>query len=372
MIVVASHAAKLNGKIHEVPVITVINTLRENKMSFIYIRHSLEGNFQSYAYFYKKGLLVNEQKIFTLSKFSVLRYFTEVLSTFVFLLNKQVNIFIGVDPLNALIGVLLKSVRKTRKNIFYTADFTYKRFGNRILNWFYLSIDKFCVRNSFQVWNVSNRIFLIRQQYGVNSEKNKMVPNVPSNLYLSYVENIKRREKYTLITLGMLSDQIDYIGLFDAVEVLSKKYKKIKLKVLGGGPLENDFKGYVREKSLSERIIFYGQVDNTIALREISLSGIGCALYSGKWSFNYYGDSMKCREYLSFGLPVLTTNTHSTVDEISRYKAGVVTENDAKCYVDSIEQIFESYSIFSKNAKNLGNKYLDIHSKLIKESLEYE
>jgi glycosyltransferase involved in cell wall biosynthesis len=297
MIIVASHANIVNGKIHEVPVNTIIEILQNRKEEFIFIRHSMNGDFQSTAYFYKNGQVIANKKIPVILKISILRYITEILFTFSFVYLKRYDsdlCFIGIDPLNALVGCFLKKTKKVKKAIFYTVDFSPKRFANRFLNYCYHTIDKYCVKHSDQVWSVSSRIYEVRKKMGLSNEKNIFLPNVPSSEYEKFVSN--NRSPWTLITLGTLSDQIDYVGLFEAVKLLKDEVPSVRLKVIGGGPKEAEYKDYVTSNGLKDYIKFFGQLDHERALEEISTSGIGVALYNGKWNFNYYGDSMKSRE----------------------------------------------------------------------------
>ncbi|MFA5009126.1 MAG: glycosyltransferase [Candidatus Paceibacterota bacterium] len=366
MIIVVSHSSFIDGKFHEVPVNTLIDVLIEKKEKFVFIRHSITGIFKSNAYFYEDGKLKNNQEIFTIQSILILRYLTECILTFFFIgfHFKEKIIFIGVDPLNALTGLLLKIFKRTKKFIFYTPDYSPKRFNNKILNNIYHLIDKTCVKYSDQVWNVSSRICGVREKMGLIDSKNIFLPNVPSSKYMKFFSNSKNKE--TLIILGKLENQIDYIGLFDSMVVLKSKIPSICLKIIGGGPQKSFYKNYVKDKKIDDRVYFLGQLNHENALEEISKSGIGLALYNGKWEFNYYGDSMKCREYFSFGLPVITTDTHSTVDELIKYKAGIVCDLNSQNYTEAVLKILNKYEEYSSNSYNLGKKYSDKNEQIIK------
>lgn len=366
MFILAGHATLINDKFVEVPINTIFDLLINNKKTFIFIRHSMDGKFRSRVYFYKKGILIHETKLWVISNISVLRYITEILATFIFLFSQKLEkapTYIGGNPLNAFTGVLLKKIGKINKVIFYTCDYTKNRFENKVLNTIYQKMDRINVFHSDQVWNVSSRIYNLRSDMGLEKSKNIFLPNVPSDNFKTYTG--REKSPYTFITMGMLSDQIDYIGFFDAIKILSEKQPKIKLKVLGGGEKEDEYKKYVKKIKMDKNIIFYGQVDHKKVFEELSSSGIGFALYNGKWSFNYYGDSMKCREYFAFGIPVITTDTHSTVEEIIEYKAGIVCKNEVNDYVYAVMKIWDKYKLYSHNAQSLANKYQDIHKKLI-------
>lgn len=121
MIVTTSHAARINGKIYEAPANTLVEVLKNLKKDFLFIRHSIDGKMPSFVYSYKKGELVKEEKMFVISRISVLRYITEICSTILFLLSQKAKSisYIGIDPLNAFSGTVLKKLGKIKK-IFIT------------------------------------------------------------------------------------------------------------------------------------------------------------------------------------------------------------------------------------------------------------
>ena len=356
MIVIITHSA-LDGSNPEGMISAALNVLIENKYDFFFIKHSILGTFKSKFYIYEKGLLKREGLIFTIRSLPVARYITEILSTFVFLFskNKGENIIIGVDPLNALVGLILRLLGRAKKVVFYTPDYSVKRFDNLFLNQIYHFIDRLCVKYSDQVWNVSSRICKVRKEMGLIENRNIFLPNIPSENYKRFLHNVRNRN--ILITLGALDEQIDYLGLFDAIAILKKSNPSIILKVVGSGPKELFYKNYIKRNNLDRYVIFLGQIDHDKALEEMSRSGIGFALYNGKWGFNYYGDSMKCREYFSFGLPVITTDTHSTVEEIIECGAGVVCDLGCNNYVNAVLEIYKNYNRYSNSSYGLGSKY---------------
>jgi len=291
MIIISGHASFINGKIFEAPVNTLAETLIAEKKDFIHIRHSIDGSLKSKVYFYKKGILASEEKLPVLQRVSILRYLSEIVATFIFLcrLKSQSKIYIGADPLNAFSGVLARKADGIQKSVFFTADYSEKRFGNPALNFFYQSLDRFCIRKADFVWNVSSRIYNLRAKMGVG-KRNKLVPNIPSDEYKKYLKN--QKNKFHLITMGILGDQFDFNNLFLALKELISTDKEIVLDIVGDGPKKEAFVKAVSELGIANNVKFWGYVDHSIALELVSKSGIGLALYNGNWSFNYFGDSM--------------------------------------------------------------------------------
>lgn len=372
MLVTTSHASFIRGGIYEAPANTITEALIRLRSNFLFIRNSIDGNLPSMVYEYRNGTLVNERRMFVFRKPHVIRYVSEVIAmvfTCMHVGRPRIT-FVGVDPLNCTAGILLKKFRRTRKVVYFTVDYTERRFSNTLLNRLYHSLDRWCAQNADAVWNVSTRIRAVRERMGIPVERNLLVPNVPSDAYRAYLSN--ERKRYHLVTLGVLGEQMDYRGMFDAVRLLRVTYPDIRLTVVGSGPKQESLMSYVRDHGLADIITFTGHLSHGEALEVISRSGVGMALYNGAWSFNHFGDSMKCREFFCFGLPVVTTDTHSTVDEIQQYGAGVVCSMGAQAYHDAIDSIFKDYDRYSRSATALAERYANIHERLLRPLLDSE
>jgi len=373
MLIIAGHATRSDGFIHEFPNILLIEDLMKEKKSFFYIRHSIDGRYFSQLFFYSKGIQKYMVILPTIPFPSILRYSSElffnvIISMLISTINLKRVIFIGIDPLNALGGILLKKIRFAKITIFYSVDFSNTRFKNKLLNSIYLSIDSLSARKSTQVWNVSKRIFKLREQQKISPEKNKLVPNVPVST-IKKIKNKKTKDEHRLITLGILNNQLDFKNLIYAINSITNKGKNVSLAIVGTGPEKVYLQNLVTELNLDKHVFFLGYLEHKKALEEIAKSDIGLALYNGSWSFNYYGDSLKCREFFSIGLPVISTNTHSTVEDITEYKAGIIVKQTIDDYVSAIENIIQNYQYYSKNSKLLAQKYSNIRINLLQDIL---
>jgi 5S rRNA maturation endonuclease (ribonuclease M5) len=62
---------------------------------------------------------------------------------------------------------------------------------------------------------------------------------------------------------------------------------------------------------------------------------------------------------------VVSTDSHSTVEEIKDYKAGEIVLADVDKYVTAIRKIFKSYDRYAAKAQSLGDAYNDVHKRQI-------
>lgn len=363
----ASHVTLIEGKEYDGIGNVLKDVLPAISDDFIFVRHSMEGGLASQVQYFDKGVVTRTKELGVISGIGPLRYITEVISTVRFFKKNPVDVFIGIDPLNALAGVILKKAGAVKKTVFYTADYSVNRFSLKLLNYIYHRIDMYCVTQSDEVWSVSPRIVKIRESMGLASKKNILLPNVPPEKYNYMKDNVHNRQ--TLFTCGIVDTQLDFESSIRAVSILRDEFPDLQLVVVGNGPEVERLEALAVELDVVERVHLKGRRDLSGTLDEMSKAGIGLALYTGVWGFNEYGDSTKCREFANFGLPIITTDTHATVPEIVEYEAGVVTEPGVEHLVTAIKKVLEHYDDYSEKSVQLGAAHTGAHRKILQRVL---
>jgi glycosyltransferase involved in cell wall biosynthesis len=356
----ASHAAYIEKKEYDGIANVLIEALSAENFTYTMVRHSIDGRLLSVVRAYKNKAIQEERGLFVIKRPAPIRYISEFFSTVAyFTFMQKVDIYVGIDPLNALVAVVLQKLHRIERSIFYTPDYSPRRFNNTVLNSIYHAIDRYCVRHSDEVWCVSGRIQQVRRDMGLAEDKNILIPNVPPAKF-DYLRN-NQHGKQTLITYGIIDKQLDFEGPIRALATLKHKYPHIRLVIVGNGPEEPRLKILARSLHVSDRVDFMGRQPLAETLKLASTAGIGLSLYTGAWEFNTYGDSTKCREYAYFGLPILSTDSHATVEEIRSMGAGIIVAQDVMQYVEAITTILDNYKKYSTASAKLGKKYYDIH-----------
>lgn len=369
MVVFASHVALVEGKEYDGIGNTLKATLGSTVDEYIFVRNSIDGRLPSEVQIYTGGSLRASEDLGVISKFGPIRYVSEYIKTVRYFKTRRkvVDVYIGVDPLNALSAIRLRNKGVVSKAVFYTADYSPKRFANPILNFMYHAIDLYCVRHADEVWSVSTRICEVRRKIGLAEEKNVFIPNVPPVEYDSYKHNA--RDKFKLITTGILDKQLDFDGAIKAISILRDEFPNLTMTIIGNGPEETRLRELASHEGVAGRIEFTGRLPLEQALELQSKAGIGLALYTGVWGFNYYGDSTKCREYFNFSLPVISTDTHSTVEDIRESGAGEIVDLDYEQYVAAIRKIIGSYDSYSLASGRVGEMYSGVHRREVERLL---
>jgi glycosyltransferase involved in cell wall biosynthesis len=332
--------------------------LEKKKKSYIYIQHSLFSGNATQIIVSKAGKKSIRKRGFIFLPVPI-RIFQEYVITILVLFRyaTEEGIYIGVDPLNAFLGIILRKIGKIKKVIFYTADYAEKRYPNAFMNEIYHWFDKFGIRNADQIWNVSSRITTLRKRQGVAKDRNFFVPNAPA-LKSQRMSN-STVEPHTLVIVTHITKTIDFESIITAVKKLKKKYRDIKLFIIGNGDYREDLERFVSSLKLTNSIVFTGSKTHKEVMEVLSKSGIGLAVYTDDFPWTRYGDSMKAREYLACGLPVIITDVPSTANDIKKAHAGIVIKS-SKEIESAIEALFKNKKSYEKmriNARNLAKKH---------------
>lgn len=335
--------------------------------SLLFISHPLlpDQSVSSYENF-SKGLLV-QKKLTKLLHQEFFKYISQAVCSFIWVVQskQKYDLFVGVDPLNALVGILLKKIGIVSRIVFYTIDFVPKRFKNKLLNEIYHFIDKICLIHSDEVWNVSYRIKEGREKIrgfkGKIFNKQKVVPIGVWNNKVKKV-HFSKIKKHQILFLGYLAEKQGVQLVLHAIPNVIKKIKDFHFLIIGGGDYEDQLKLLTSKLKINKYVTFKGWVKDRNSIDTImSSSAIAVAMYDkSKDSFTYYADPTKLKDYLSAGLPILMTNVPHNAHEIEQHKCGQVIEyNKNKLAVAIINLLTDERKLkmYKKNALQYIKEY---------------
>lgn len=345
MIVIASHSIKAGGKISYM-IVDNLNFLLKNKDRMI-IHHSLYGDFNSqYSFSY------NDKKTFDvpflINGSLVIRLISEIIGTqFILFKNRnRITHYIGLDPLNAFNGLFFKIFNTEVKVTYLVPDYSTKKYENFLLEKIYKTIERFVSKKADNLLCVSKAIFDIK--------------NVRPNVYLfnnypafSIVPSTKemKRNKKKLFMVGYLDDYYKLDELFEAISMLRKSFG-VDFYIIGGGKKEEDYKDKAKRLKVDEFVNFVGFMPRDKMLKYISKMGVSLCIYSDNNTFNYYRDSVKIRDSIAVGIPVITTNNHDNSKEVEEFKLGAVinsrSDNMSKDIYEAYEKIINDYDNISE------------------------
>jgi glycosyltransferase involved in cell wall biosynthesis len=160
----------------------------------------------------------------------------------------------------------------------------------------------------------------------VKEKDSFVIPNSPPYLPAAVVPWAKRAHE-SAVCVGMIDSILDWDLLVDTIALLSPDRPQLRVRLVGAGPDRSSLLGRLRAKDLERHVEFCGLLPHEAALDLVSTSRVGLALYSGKAVWNEYGDSVKVREYVARGVPVVSTRHHPLADELQARGAGHAVES---------------------------------------------
>lgn len=350
----------------------------ENILQFSFIFHDLgKKQEKSKLKIFKNGQLINEYVLHQLPVPIPLIFFFLPLRSLIMFLQifwhtiklkrnyKSYDIYFTVNAVTAWTGIMFKKIGLIKKSIFWVWDYYPPYHRNKIISFIrsvYWHFDKYSTINSDKVIFLNNKLQDLRKDIGILS-KNSNYGIIPIG-----TNPTSFNSKTGSIILGFLgvikrSQGLDLI--FDNSAYLRKKFPNIKIEIIGNGPDLNYFKERAKKENINVKFFNFVPDEKNIE-NIISKWKIGLALYvPEEGNVAYFGDPSKIKVYLSYGLPVITTNVFSFSTEIKKEKAGIIINYKQKELNNAISTILIDYKIYKQNAKNLAQKYY--YKKIYKE-----
>ncbi len=267
------------------------------------------------------------------------------------------DLFIGLEGINALAGIILKKMGRVETVIYYVSDYSpnrFSKFGRKLLNSLYLWLDRFCVENADFIWDVSSAMQEGRLKNGLDPKKSYRVIHVANGLFSSQIKSlpISQRTPDSLVYLGTLEPDFGVELAINAFREVKNKNPKTTLRIVGGGKELPSLKKLARKLKLENSVIFYGFVEDSYEVaRIIRTSYIGLAPYRAfPESIRWYGDAGKIRQYMASGLPVITTHVPPLGGLVVKQGTGLMTKDTIKSFSDGIIRLLSDIDLYNKLA----------------------
>jgi len=305
-----------------------------------YAKKGLPSFFKSY----KDGRLSRMRSARSFNGPELFQFLKHFITTVAFVLNskKRVDLFVGIDGLNAVAGLALMRLGFAKTVIFYTIDLVPHRFANPLLNRIYRMIDEFAVTHSNHVWNLSSTTQELRSQWGYPEGKVAPQRIVPVGVDLQRIKRAPREEvdPRSLVYLGSLRPGQGLDLILNTFPKLASEFPRIRLTIIGDGPLKTVVTRWIDECGYANQIRMLGFVsDRRIVEEVVSRCGVGLALYEPETSFAGHTEPSKPKTYMACGLPVVITRVPSIAQDIEKAKAGIVINYDGDQFISAIRKL---------------------------------
>lgn len=359
--------------------------VERNTPLLIFIGHpfSYAEDTRSFLRIYKEGRLILEKKFIYWGGPDFGFYIKDLLLTiwwgvFYVRYTRKIDYFVGVDNLNAFAGYVMQKIGIVKSLIFYTIDYIPIRFENRILNRIYHFLDSFAVKKSDKVWNLSSIMADQREKRGMERKYRFKQIQVPIGTDLSSKPlPFSKIDKYKIVFMGHLRKGQGVDLLINAMEEVVRKIPKAHLMIIGGGPLEGEYRRMVKQKRLEKHIIFSGFIKDFLDVKKLlSDAAVAVAPYvDDSTTYTRYTDPGKPKDYIANGIPVIITKVPQVAFEIEKNKCGFAIDYDKKQLVNTLIKVLSNSKLQSDmrfNALKMAKRYTweKIFSKALGETIE--
>lgn len=321
--------------------------LRSRTVCLAFIEHpfSYASRTRSSCLFYKNGTLARRWMSVEVWGPDVLYFLKDLLYTLLFCVwtGVRFDVFVGCGNLNALGGLALRALGRTRSVVFYTIDYVPIRFSNPWLNRLYRALDRWCCRHADVVWNVSPRIAEAREKAGY--PKVEVAPQIAVPLGNNF-ESVPRRplediDRHCIAYMGHVRENQGIDLLIRVFPEVLIRVPEARLLIIGDGPLLLPYRDLVNTLGLTERVRFTGYVpDHSEVERLLCGCAVGVAAYSPcPENFTFFADPGKPKVYLAAGLPVVITRVPQVAQEIHNQCAGLAIEYDADQLAEALHRL---------------------------------
>ncbi|MDG6908409.1 MAG: glycosyltransferase [Nitrososphaerota archaeon] len=243
-------------------------------------------------------------------------------------IGKRYDISVVASSLPFLL--VIKTFGITRRLVYASGDvrLAVGSFPKRVLDYVVVSADKLMDNHSDSVWYLSRQMFDFKIQHGVikNSGIHRAVVGLPIEKYLGLEPSLVKR--HSIVYMGTISKGRGLDVLIAAIADLSKRVSDLSLIVIGQveSSYAHVFDDTVRRSGCYGVVRVLGFLPNPWDI--MSKCAFGVALYQNP--VIRYTDSLKLKQYIKCGLPVICTDLPATAREIAEANAGLIIGSELK------------------------------------------
>jgi glycosyltransferase involved in cell wall biosynthesis len=291
-----------------------------------------------------------------------LRDFISNLYFVLFCIPYKLDLFIGVESINALSAVFLNKLGRILTVLYFSNDYHPNRYVG-LKNWIFLKLDELAAYHATYIWMMNPGIHQSRLKRGLNLVK--LAPHFIIHGGLPFFPGgpsfINEREVGRIV----YATRAGHSGLEIILKAFSEviiKFPHAQLYITGHADKEKPrILPLIEKLNIAKNVIFTGFIKENDLNALVKYSYIGLAI----WSYDTpasatYGDPEKIRRYLHFGLPVVATANAFTSEIINKHKAGLVVDDKVESVAQAITALFNDQVLYvrcAKAAADLGKFY---------------
>lgn len=287
------------------------------------------------------------------------------------------DLFIGLESINTLAGLLLKKFGLVKKVVYYVTDFSLHRYENLFLNKLFLSLDRLAFKHADFVWDISREIMPARIAAGMEQLTDKTPLFVPGALSQNQIKAMVPAKKIpqSIVYAGVLRKENGADLAIYALKKVLRQVPEAKLHIFTSGQATETqaLRDLTDKLGIHSRVFFHGLIENqTELITDLAQFCIGVAPYrSFPDSPRWWADAKRVRLYLAAGLPVVTTKVPPIAKELKEKQSGLVVKDNANQIANAIVSLLKNKSLYRKMKQRASlqareNSWDKVYSKTLK------
>ncbi len=240
---------------------------------------------------------------------------------------------VALDNLNVLTVLPWRWFGSIKRLVFYTIDYSPKRFTQPILNSIYQWADTMACYRADALWILSERMTETRQKMGLNLTKSAPAILLPMGANLERIKllPLEKINKHQLIFVGHILEKQGLQLVIEALPAILERVPDLKLVVVGQGEYQPTVKKLAADLKVEKSIEWLGFVEKHERVEELLCqSAIGLAPYiPSPENYTFYTDPGKPKLYMGCGLPVIITDVPAIAQVIKKAEAGLIVKDEA-------------------------------------------
>lgn len=180
---------------------------------------------------------------------------------------------------------------------------------------------------------------LLYESFQINSEKlYRLDQGVNLEVFGKMEQSISNKREKVIDYTAHLNSAADLVPILSAFKLVAQKEPKVKLTVIGGGKRQKEFENLTNKLGLQDKVSFTGILSPQDVAKNLCNADLSLVYYEDK-EVNYYRASVKIREYLALGLPVVCNN----IGDLAIFKDySYQTGFDLTSYSDKIIEVLQT------------------------------
>lgn len=246
--------------------------------------------------------------------------------------------------------LIIRKLRKLFPTLLITTEVNASPFDENFKNIAFLNyfknLERKCLLESDANFFVSK--FLLNNIMKTPLDSRDFVAHNGVDLELfKYTVDKRKSEIITFGYIGTLDSHKNLNILIDAFKIVDKQYPgKLKLLIVGDGPMLPELENYVKVNNLLESVIFTGWIKHEEIIDYLHKMNI--AIHH---SANPYMSPLKIFEYMAVGLPVIGPDIPAVREIFEDQKDIILVKNSKKDLVDKMSYLIGNREVRENIAK---------------------